>query len=403
MTEKEKKAIEEITNELMNKGLIRNVKANGDIVYTEFFYKEMNRLMDAGKSSVEAYRELGFDPDLFGVNRAMQAGKNARHHVQYRFAPRNGSVPLNQVSGLASMTWEERLNYLLSRVIYLEALIEEIKKKDVLCGGAVIRIKLEFKPDQKLVMSMAESCMENFKRPEAPAEYGLDRPLKQTDILTIFNIRKNSWQNSGKRRQHQEEKLRKDAEEREMIELKIIEIIQRFGYIPGKRVIAGALLAWHGISIGPKRVKKIMNGMRLMTSIPSRNPYKFEAVHDHPQTAPGNLVNQDFFRAPRRVILTDITYLYYQTAEGSREVFYLCVFKDAYTSEILGHATSERMDTGLIKEAYGMMMKEHGSEIAEAQKKGQEIFLHSDYAEEKTTPKFGLNASTMPISSFFSA
>ena len=388
MTQNEIKAREESINELMSKGLIAKVKVNGDIVYTELFYREMNRLMDTGKSSVEAYRELGFDPDLFGVNRAMQAGKNARHHVQYRFAPRNGSVPLNQVPGLASMTWEERFNCCLSRVIYLEALIEEIKKKDVLCGGAVIRIKLEFKPDQKLVMGMAESCMENFKRPEAPAEYGLDKPLKQTDILTIFNIRKNSWQSSGKRRQHQEEKLRKDAEEREMIELKIIEIIQRFGYIPGKRVIAGALLAWYGISIGPKRAKKIMNGMRLVTSIPSRNPYKFEAVHDHPQTAPGNLVNQDFFRAPRRVILTDITYLYYQTAAGSREVFYLCVFKDAYTSEILGHATSERMDTGLIQEAYGMMMKEHGGEIAEAQKKGQEVFLHSDQGSQYLAVSF---------------
>ena len=137
MTEKEKKAIEEITNELMSKGLIRNVKSNGDIVYTEFFYREMLRIMDAGKSSVEAYRELGFDPDLFGVNRAMQAGKNARCHAQYRFASRNGSVPLNQVPGLASMTWEERLNYLLSRVIYLEALIEEIKKK--MCCAAVKR------------------------------------------------------------------------------------------------------------------------------------------------------------------------------------------------------------------------------------------------------------------------
>ena len=85
--------------------------------------------MDAGKSSVEAYRELGFDPEVFGVNRAMQAGKNARCHVQYRFTPRNGSVPPNQVPGLDSMTAEEQLNYFRSRVIYLEALMEEIKKR----------------------------------------------------------------------------------------------------------------------------------------------------------------------------------------------------------------------------------------------------------------------------------
>ena len=388
MTQNEIKAREESINELMSKGLIRNVKANGDIVYTEFFYKEMNRLMDAGKSSVEAYRELGFAPNLFGVNRAMQAGKNARYHVQYRFAPRNGTVPPNQVPGLASMTAEEQLNYFRSRVIYLEALVEEIKKKEVICGGKGLRIQLKFNPDKKLVMGMAESCMENFKRPEAPAEYGLDKPLRQSDILIIFNILERSWQSSRQRRQYQEEKLRKEAVEREMIELKIIEIIQRYQYIPGKRVILRELIGLYGITISLKRVKKIMDGMRLMTSIPNRNPYKFEDVHDHPQTAPGNLVNQDFFIAPRRVILTDITYLYYQKTSGSREVFYLCVFKDAFTSEILGHATSEHMDTGLIREAYEMMMNTHGEELREVQKKGQEVFVHSDQGSQFLSTTF---------------
>jgi len=258
----------------------------------------------------------------------------------------------------------------------------------VICGGEVLRINLKFNPSRQLVMGMAESYMEYFSNPEAPAEYGLNKPLKQIDILTIFNIREKCWQSSRQRRQDLEEKLRKEAAEREMIELKIIEIIQRFGYIPGKRVIVRTLLAWYGISISPKTAKKIMNGMRLMTSIPSNNPYKFEAVHDHPQTAPGNLVNQDFFRAPRRVILTDITYLYYQKTSGSREVFYLCIFKDAFTSEILGHATSEHMDTGLIKEAYDMMMKEHRGEIEEAQKKGQEVFLHSDQGSQYLSVSF---------------
>lgn len=129
MTRNEIKAREKSINELISKGLIAKVKVNGDIVYTESFYREMKRLMDAGKSSVEAYRELGFALDLFGVNRAMQAGKNARYHVQYRFTPCNGSVPPNQVLGLDSMTAEEQLNYFRSRVIYLEALMEEIKKK----------------------------------------------------------------------------------------------------------------------------------------------------------------------------------------------------------------------------------------------------------------------------------
>lgn len=117
----------------------------------------------------------------------------------------------------------------------------------MICGGEVLRINLKFNPSRQLVMGMAESCMEYFSNPEAPAEYGLNKPLKQIDILTIFNIREKCWQSSRQRWQDREEKLRKEAAEREMIELKIIEIIQRFGYIPGKRVIVRALLAWYGI------------------------------------------------------------------------------------------------------------------------------------------------------------
>lgn len=75
MTENTEIARETCINDLKNKGFIDKVKVNGDIIYTEHFYREMNRLMDAGKTSVAAYAELGFNPELFGDNRAMQAGK----------------------------------------------------------------------------------------------------------------------------------------------------------------------------------------------------------------------------------------------------------------------------------------------------------------------------------------
>lgn len=73
------------------------------------------------------------------------------------------------------MTVEDQLNYFRSRNIYLETLFEEIKK-ELICGGEVLRIKLEFIPSRSIVMNMTESCIENFRREEAPAEYGLKNP-----------------------------------------------------------------------------------------------------------------------------------------------------------------------------------------------------------------------------------
>ncbi len=41
----------------------------------------------------------------------------------------------------------------------------------------------------------------------------------------------------------------------------------------------------------------------------------------------------------------------------------MCAFKDAYTTEILGHAVSSKMDVALIQEAFNNMMDDHKSEF----------------------------------------
>ena len=248
----------------------------------------------------------------------------------------------------------------------------------------MLRIKLEFNPSRQVFMGMVDSCMDYFGRKEAPAEYGLKNALKTCEILTIFNIGERCWRSALQRRLCREERLKAETAGREQIEEKIVEILRRYCCIPGKRVIHRELVARYGISISLKKVKKIMDGMRLVSSIPYHNPYKFEATHDHPQTAPANWVNQNFFVAPRKVILSDITYLHYQDKAGEKQVFYLCVFKDAFTAEILGYATSEHMNVALIQEAYNLMMKLHGCEL----KKEPEVYLHSDQGSQYLSTTF---------------
>ena len=92
---------------LMEKELIRLVKSDGDIMYTEYFYSQMNKLMDEGKTAAAAYEELGFAIDVFGLNRAEQAGKNARirarNQAGYRFTAPGGAVSLSEVEDFASL------------------------------------------------------------------------------------------------------------------------------------------------------------------------------------------------------------------------------------------------------------------------------------------------------------
>lgn len=124
-----------------------------------------------------------------------------------------------------------------------------------------------------------------------------------------------------------------------------------------------------------------MRKMGLIAKKPKKDAYKHQATHDHECASPDNPVNQNFYLGVRRVILTDITYLYFGRF---REVFYLCIFKDAYTKEILGWATSQSMDVSLVKEAYDMMMEYHGSEL----KKNKTVYIHSDQGSQYLSTTF---------------
>lgn len=117
-----------------------------------------------------------------------------------------------------------------------------------------------------------------------------------------------------------------------------------------------------------------------MANKPKKDAYKNRATHDHETTAPEDKVRQNFKVAPRQVILTDITYLYFGAL---RELFYLCVFKDAYTTEVLGAAVSRSMGVPLVKEAYDCMMKKHGSELHEPG-----VLIHHDQGSQYLSTTF---------------
>ena len=67
-----------------------------------------------------------------------------------------------------------------------------------------------------------------------------------------------------------------------------------------------------------------------------------------------------------------------------RELFYLCAFKDAFTNQMLGWATSKKMDVSLVKEAYNQMNKNHGKEL----KKSPQVYIHSDQGSQYLSTDF---------------
>jgi transposase InsO family protein len=158
-------------------------------------------------------------------------------------------------------------------------------------------------------------------------------------------------------------------------------VIARNGVIPGKRTFRAELFRRYGLTVNVKRIAALMKEMHLVAQRPHKDAYKHQASHNHVCVAPANEVDQDFFIGPRRVILTDITYLYYGPC---RDTFYLCVLRDAYTRENLGWDIGLNMTVGLVKNAYGRMLGEHGDEL----NRNASVYVHHDQGSQYLSTTF---------------
>ena len=210
------------------------------------------------------------------------------------------------------------------------------------------------------------------------AEKGLDYPTGR--CCRIFGVSRSGFYSWKRKREQLEEKKSAEAIEDQKLMEMFRDVVKKLCYVPGKRTFRTFLWRDYGISISVKKCRRIMSMMHLVANRPKKDAYKNRATHDHETTAPDDQVKQDFKVAPRQVILTDITYLYYGLM---RELFYLCVFKDAYTTEVLGAAVSRNMGVTLVKEAYDCMMREHGSELHEPG-----ILIHHDQGSQYLSTTF---------------
>ena len=193
---------------------------------------------------------------------------------------------------------------------------------------------------------------------------------------------------------------------------KMREIIHLLCFIPGKRTFKTHLWRSYDINISVKKAKKLMNKMHLIPTPKKKSAYLGQATHFHECACALNYVNQDFKIGPRRVICTDITYLFY---DKEQKRCYLCVFKDAFTNEILGFAVSKRMTVDLVKAAYDDMMNKHKNEI---DTKKAAVYIHHDQGSQlletswkqilhddgfiQSTSFRGNSQDNSPVESFFS-
>ena len=177
--------------------------------------------------------------------------------------------------------------------------------------------------------------------------------------------------NSGNNRQIKEQN---DLETKKVI-LKAFNVN---GYKKGARQIKMRLERDFKIVFNLKRIGRIMRKYKIVCPYRKRNPYKKIAKATKEHSAKPNILKRNFKQEkPGKVLLTDITYLYY--AGGKRA--YLSVVKDSSTNEILSHDISTSLSLEIVIKTVNKLCKQR-------EKLSEGAFIHSDQGFHYTSPKF---------------
>ena len=170
----------------------------------------------------------------------------------------------------------------------------------------------------------------------------------------------------------------REAYDRQEFEL-ILEAYKYKGYDKGARGIHMRLL--HGeepVLMNIKKIKRLMNKYNLVCPIRKANPARRIAKAIKTSSIAQNLLNREFRKyGPRKVLLTDITYIPYCG------VFcYLSVIKDAYTKQVLSYVLSESLEVDFVLMTVKLLIKNHGISL------DAETLIHSDQGIHYTSKKF---------------
>ena len=121
-----------------------------------------------------------------------------------------------------------------------------------------------------------------------------------------------------------------------------------------------------------------MKKYRLVCPIRRINPYRRQMQALHSGNVADNLVKREFREhGVRKILLTDITYLYYRNQRC-----YLSTILDAYTREVLAYQLSESLEIEFVLDTVSELIAKYGAELDD------EVIVHSDQGCHYTSKAF---------------
>lgn len=156
----------------------------------------------------------------------------------------------------------------------------------------------------------------------------------------------------------------------------------------GARQIKMTLQREFGITYNLKRIRRIMKKYNILCPIRKANPYRrmLKATKEH--TTLPNLLDRNFKQdISGKVLLTDITYLFY----GNSQKAYLSTIKDACTNEILAYNISKSLEMDIVLRTLDILKNNRQIKL------DKEAFIHSDQGSHYTSPVFQKRVKEMHL------
>ena len=168
----------------------------------------------------------------------------------------------------------------------------------------------------------------------------------------------------------------KDLEAKE----NIMKLFKKKKITKGSRQVKMNLEGKFSIIYSRKKIQRIMRKYSIYCTIRRQNPYKRIAKATAEHSVVHNILQRGFkTEEVRKVLLTDITYLFY----GKGKKAYLSTIKDAETNEIVSYYTSDSLDIELSLNVVRNLRRKRIS-------LNKDVLIHSDQGSHYTSPKYQL-------------
>ncbi len=220
---------------------------------------------------------------------------------------------------------------------------------------------------------------------QAPAEvkYRLicEAAQKEDNVLNISALcRIAGVSRSGYYAWLQAAPLRQRREEQDRADYQLIKAAYEYrGYKKGARSIYMRLLHQQPpVVMNLKKIRRLMRKYGLFCPIRQGNPYRRMARAMKTSHVAQNVISRQFRSyAPRKALLTDITYLFYRGG-----VCYLSPVLDVCTHEVLAYKLSDNLRVDFVLEMVDSMCARYGAELDST------TIVHSDQGCHYTSNAF---------------